>query len=217
LATLVVAGVVAALPATLNAQSAHRARLSQDLVQRIDAGDTQATSVIVTGSQERIDRIAARLGLRVHKRLESGAVLDVPAGSLAALASDVDADQMSGNLVVQAHEDITNQTIGADIVQAGNWSPGLRSLTGKGIGVAVIDSGVANMVQFGGRVVVSKDFTDERGPGIDRGPAEADLEVEMWAGRVPGGADGPDLLALAHPLADDDVHAGQVRQHRPHA
>src|SRR5688572_33045629 len=55
-----------------------RARLSHDLAERLRSGDTRGASVIVTGSQERIDGIAARHGLQVRKRLASGAVLDVP-------------------------------------------------------------------------------------------------------------------------------------------
>jgi len=153
--------------ADVNAQSGRHARLSSDLVQRLGSGDAHATSVIVTGSQPQIDRIAARNGLTVRKRLQTGAVLDVPAGRLAALAADAEADQVSGNLVVQAHDDITNQTIGADVVQAGNWTANGSGLTGQGIGVAVIDSGVANMPELRGRIIVSRDFTDDRGAGLD--------------------------------------------------
>ena len=38
---------------------------------------------------------------------------------------------------------------------------------GKGIGVAVIDSGVANAQELKGRIVASIDFTDARGQGLD--------------------------------------------------
>ena len=131
-------------------------------------GDTEVTSVIVTGSSERIARVAARHGLRVRKVLETGAVLEVPAGTLDAVASDSEVDQLSTNYLVEAHMGVTNQTIGADVVQAGGWAPGIGALTGAGIGVAVIDSGVAMMPELRGRIVASKDFTDDRGLGLDQ-------------------------------------------------
>src|SRR5690349_17311316 len=111
---VVAASLLGTFVAVVNAQSGHRARLSADLVQRLGSGDAAATSVIVTGTRQQIDRIAKRHGLLVHKRLDTGAVLDVPAGALAALAADAEVDQISGNLAVQAHDDITNATIGAD-------------------------------------------------------------------------------------------------------
>src|SRR5262245_54451766 len=89
-AALLTIGAIAAVPAPADAQAKHRARLSRDLEQRLGSGDTAVTSVILTGSQQRIDRIAARNGLRVHKRLQTGAVVDVPAGALAALAADAE-------------------------------------------------------------------------------------------------------------------------------
>src|SRR5471032_2862163 len=62
------------------AQSSHRAHISNDLQQHIDAGDATGTTVIVSGTAAQVDAIAARHGLRVRRRLTSGAVLDVPAG-----------------------------------------------------------------------------------------------------------------------------------------
>ena len=46
-----------------------RARLSEDLARRVAAGETAATTVIVTGTQARVERIAARHGLSIRKRL----------------------------------------------------------------------------------------------------------------------------------------------------
>src|SRR6185436_1963020 len=39
------------------------------------------------------------------------------------------------------------------------WAPGAPGLTGAGVGVAVIDSGVAEVPELRGRIVVSVDFT----------------------------------------------------------
>src|SRR5688572_24724347 len=67
-----------------------RARLSEDLVRRLAAGDVAETDVIVTGTQARVDAIAARHGLTIRKRLKNGAALTIPAGRLEALAAEVD-------------------------------------------------------------------------------------------------------------------------------
>jgi hypothetical protein len=131
MAAIAIAILGAALPSDSSAQT-RRARLSKDLSQRLDAGDIRATSVILTGSQQRIDRIAQRNGLRVTKRLSTGAVVTVPAGALAGLAADRDVDLIASNAVVEAHDDVTNATIGADLVQAGGWVQGAPGLTGKG-------------------------------------------------------------------------------------
>jgi serine protease AprX len=61
---------------------------------------------------------------------------------------------------------VTNQAIGADQVQAG--LAGLPGLTGAGVGIAVIDSGIAQVPALHGRVVASVDFTDDRGRGGDQ-------------------------------------------------
>ncbi len=154
------------VPCEASAQP-RRARLSRDLVERIDRGDTERASVIVTASQDRVDRIAARHGLRVAKRLENGALLEVPQGELAAVAEDPEVDQLSGNHIVLSQAALTNEAIGADQVQAGGWARGVPGLTGAGVGVAVIDSGVARMPELRNRIIASVDFTDSRGLGRD--------------------------------------------------
>ena len=121
---VVLSGLVLALAASADAQSRH-ARVSRDLELRLQAGDTDATSVIVAGSPERIARIAARHGLRVTKQLETGAVLEVPAGTLGEVANDSEVDSLSSNHLVVAHMAVTNQTIGADLVQQGGCATGI--------------------------------------------------------------------------------------------
>src|SRR5687768_14859981 len=81
LMTMVLLGPAAA---TADAQP-RRGRVAPDLAERLGAGDLAGTSVIVTAADARVDALAARHGLRIRKRLHTGAVLDVPAGALAAL------------------------------------------------------------------------------------------------------------------------------------
>ncbi len=144
-----------------------RPRLSRDLAERLQAGDANTTTVILTGPGAQVDALAARHGLAIRKRLRTGAVVDVPARRLAELAADPDAGHLSGNQPVFSQMAVTNQAIGADQVQAG--LAGLPGLTGAGVGIAIIDSGIANVPALRGRVVASVDFTDERGRGRGRG------------------------------------------------
>jgi serine protease AprX len=148
------------------AAQGRRARLSDDLVERLKAGDADGATVIVTGSDVRISAVAERHGLTIRKRLKTGAVLDVPAGVLDALTRDRDVDQVSGNHVLRSQMAITNVAIGAD--QAWEGFGAVAGVTGEGVGVAIIDSGIADVPALRGRVVASVDFTDRRGRGIDR-------------------------------------------------
>ena len=147
------------LPVSDASAKGQRARVSEDLRNRLRAGDNADTSVIVTGTQARVDAIAARYGLRIRKRLKSGAVLDVPAGRLADLAADRNLDALSGNYRLRSHMGVTTVAIGADQVWQDGWANGAKGVTGKGVGVAVIDSGVANLPELRRRIVVSMDFT----------------------------------------------------------
>ena len=156
LACLAVAVVLA--PSSVSAQG-RRARLSEDLADQIRAAATTPTCVILPGSQAHIDTLATRHGLRVRKRLAAGALVDVPAASLASLAADADVASLSGNYRLGAHMAVTTEAIGADQLWQDGWAPGARGLTGAGIGVAVIDSGVAEVPELRGRIVVSVDFT----------------------------------------------------------
>jgi serine protease AprX len=152
----------AATPA--QAQAPHRARLSADLTGHLQAG-TQRIDVIVHGSRTTVDGLARQYNFTVRKYLRDGAVLRITAGQLAALAADESQDHISPDSPLRPAGDVTAETIAADEVWAGAGS--LRALSGAGVGVAVIDSGVDPQHQaLKGRILVTKDFTG--GDGIDR-------------------------------------------------
>ena len=66
---------------------------------------------------------------------------DVPANAVASLAAREDVEYVSPDRQVRASMDVTRESVGASQVQAG--SPGVKGLTGKGVGIAVIDSGIS--------------------------------------------------------------------------
>ena len=142
----------------------HRARLSADLADHMAVG-SQAIDVIVHGDQPTVDALARSVNVPVKRYLKrGGAVLRLNAGQLAALQADPAVDHLSGDARIHSVAEVTASSIGADQAWAG--ANELRSLSGKGVGVAVIDSGIDSAHNaLKGHVVVTKDFTG--GNGVD--------------------------------------------------
>ena len=142
-----------------------RARLSRDLSERLAKGDGSTTRVIVCDSDAKIETLATRYGAHVKKRLRGCAVLEVTGGQLDALSQDADVDQLSGDAPV-FRMSVTTEAIGADQVWAG--AAGIAGFTGRGVGVAVVDTGIATH-RDSGSIVVSHDFIEALGrEGDDR-------------------------------------------------
>jgi serine protease AprX len=167
---LVTGAVAAALFVSVTAAPAaaqqRRARLSADLADHLSAG-SQSIDVIVHGDQATVDAIAARYNVPVKRHMASGAVLKLTAGQLSALQQDETIDHLSGDIASHSSDAVTAESIGADQVWAGAGS--LPALSGKGVAVAVIDSGIDathNAFAHTNRILVTKDFTG--GDGKDR-------------------------------------------------
>ena len=127
----------------VSAEAGHRARLSRDLADRIAASRTDPVRVIVSGNDAEVSEIARRHGARVAKRLRGAAVLEVPGAALDAMTQDPAVSHLSGDVPVRRLMAVTTEAIGADQVWRGALA-GLEGRTGTGIGVAVIDSGIAS-------------------------------------------------------------------------
>jgi serine protease AprX len=127
--------------------------------------------------------VAARHGATIKKWLATGAVLSVSGASLDALSNDAAVDHLSGDTMVRSMMAVTDPAIGADQVMAGTLA-GLGSITGRGVGVALIDSGVFNHKALQGRIVASFDFTDGTGKGLD------ELGHGTHVAGIIGGSDG---------------------------
>jgi serine protease AprX len=191
-AALVVASLAFAAPALAEA---HHARLSADLTDHLSAG-SQAIRVIVHGTRAEVDALAARYNLTVARYLRSGAVLQVNAGQLAALRQDGSQDHLSGDIPIRSSVDEADvASVGADQVWDG--SDEVRARTGRGIAVAVIDSGINTAHNaLNGRVLVTHDFTggdgqDHYGHGthvaaIIAGRAGKTVETRDYRGIAPG-------------------------------
>ena len=153
-----------ALGVAAPAAAAHKARLSADLADHLRAG-SPSIDVIVHGTRQEVDALVQRYSLRVRKLLKSGAVLRVTAGELEALQQDESVDHLSADIRYRSTADVIAQSIGADQVWAA--AEPVKGLSVRGIGVAVIDSGVdPTHAALAGRILATRDFTG--GDGVDR-------------------------------------------------
>jgi serine protease AprX len=143
----------------------HRARLSADLREQLSQPVRAAVDVIVTGDAAKISALAARYGITPKRVLRAGAVFHLDTGQLDAVSQDPEVDHLSGDVPVYPAMAVTNEAIGADQVREGIER--LAGLTGRGGGVAIIDSGISRHPALVNRVVVTADFTDRRGRGLD--------------------------------------------------
>jgi serine protease AprX len=161
-AAFVIALAAGAAVAVRGAPAQHRAQLSDDLV-RLQLRDSRDRArIIVRGAPAVVDAIAARHGLPVVQRLAGGAVLLADSSELAALAADRAVAHLSGDAVVAPTMAVSNSATAADQTWAGSQSLlGLMStpgVTGRGIGVAVVDSGIASHSALKNRVVANVSF-----------------------------------------------------------
>jgi serine protease AprX len=175
--------------------AAPRAKLSKDVAEAVARG--AAHDVILQGSRAEVESIAARHGVTIKSWLRTGAVLGADAAQLAALASDPGVGHLSGDTLVRSMMAVADQSIGADQAWAGALA-GLGSITGRGVGVAILDSGVANHQALRGRFIASVDFTGPNGRGEDQlghGTHVAGI-VGGNSGTFKGVAPGANLVSL---------------------
>jgi serine protease AprX len=133
---------------SLQGSSGHRARLSYDLLAHEARHTSTRVRVIVHGTPDEVQAIAERHHLQIVRQLDASAVFAVNSTELTALASDTSIDHVSPDLRVRLMMSVSNISTGASQVRAGTW--GLLGLvgayapvSGQGIGVAVLDSGVS--------------------------------------------------------------------------
>src|SRR4030095_4051648 len=153
---------------------------------------------IVSGTDEQLQVLATRYGARIKRKLQNAAVLEVSGGHLEGLSQDIDVAAISGDIPVRAMATVSAEAIGADQVWTG-VAQDAKGYTGRGIGVAIIDTGIdARHPALRGRVVLSLDFTDAT---KNRGRDENGHGTHV-AGIVRDTAPGAHLLSLRAMGAD---------------
>ena len=120
--------------------------------------------VIVQEPQSVVDRLVSQYGLTLVKRMFSGAVVSGTLEQIADLAGDSQVGSIALDRIVLAVQSVDTQATGANLV----WPRLLQyGVDGSGIGVAVIDSGIAPHLDLLGKVVTSVDFQNPNGNGQD--------------------------------------------------
>ena len=155
----------------------HRAKLSGDLLSFEAKRTTARARVIVNGSRMEIEALASRHGVAIARWLGDSAVLLANSSQISALAADSTRDVLSGDAPVAPFMDISEKATAADQVQAGSGGlllglGAIPGVTGAGVTIAVVDSGISAHPALTGRVIahVSKiagdpSTNDEHGHG----------------------------------------------------
>ena len=140
----------------------HHAHLSDDLLSHQARLTTSRTHVIVHGDAATLDALASRHHVQILRRLAGGAVVAANSAEIAELAGDASLDHLSGDPLVRTSMSVSNQATAADLTRAG--APGLLGIgaipgvTGQGIGVAIVDSGISPHAALANKVVANVSF-----------------------------------------------------------
>lgn len=155
----------------VHAQS--RASLSADLQLLVRGRSARRSRVIVHGDAEALDSLSSRYGVRVVRRLAHEAVIEAGSIEVERIAANPAFAHLSGDVAVRSAMSVSNRSTGADQTRTG--TAGLLGLlgsipgvTGKGIGIALLDSGIAsNHKALIGRVVKRIDLVSDGSAKLD--------------------------------------------------
>ena len=124
-----------------------RPRLSDDLLQLKTRPRSGVVRLILPGSSTEVDALVGRHRLKLLRRLSEGAVVQVTAAQLEALSVESGVPSLSGDSLVAPDMTISNQSTQADRARTGSGGllgiGAIPGVTGQGVGVAVIDSGIS--------------------------------------------------------------------------
>jgi serine protease AprX len=154
-------------------QAQRRAPLSGDLDLLVRSRSARRQRVIVQGDAEALSNLERRHRVRVVRMLAHEAVIEANASEIERIAADAAYEHLSGDLPVRSAMSVSNKSTAADQTRAG--SSGLLGLigsisgvTGKGIGIALLDSGIAsNHKALYGKVATRIDFVGDGSTKLD--------------------------------------------------
>jgi serine protease AprX len=166
---------VLALPAVLlclllagaNPEGQRRPSISSDLAHHPRGPHTHR--VIVQAPDAGLEPLKRGLTGRVRRALRSAVAIEVDDAQLEALKRNPNYAHLSGDITVTPDMAITNRVTGATSVWQG--TPGVLGLfgtpgyTGAGVGVAILDSGIATHTALDSRVVARVNLVGDE-PGV---------------------------------------------------
>jgi serine protease AprX len=133
-----------------------RAKLSSDLLSFEARRTTSRARVIVRGSRSEIEALAARHGIGIARWLGDSAVVLANSAQISALATE--RDVLSGDAPVAPFMDVSSSATAADQVRSGEAGlllglGGIPGVTGAGVTIAVLDTGIAAHPALTGKVI----------------------------------------------------------------
>jgi serine protease AprX len=156
---LLLAFCLAAVPGSQVATAQRRTPLSLDLDARVRDGSPGRTRVILHGDIATLHDVARRRGLRVLRSLQEEIVVEANGREIAALATERAIAHMSGDVPVRSTMTVSDRSTAANQVWAGTYGllgiGSIPGVTGKGIGIALLDSGIAPHKALATKVVAS--------------------------------------------------------------
>jgi serine protease AprX len=148
-----------------------RPRLSADLQLHLQSRSRQKARVIVHGDRLRVREIAGRYGARIVRELEHESVVEATSEQLRALSAETGLNHLSGDVPVRSFMGVSNKSTAADQTRTGTWGllgiGSIPGVTGQGIGIALLDSGISSHKALGTRVVASVSFVTGDADRID--------------------------------------------------
>jgi serine protease AprX len=152
---------------------------------------TDRVRVIVQGERQGLSAIGRRHARGVRRQLTGATALEVTRAEFEALARDSSITHISKDLPVMADMAVTNKVTRADSVWQGTSgllgigsTPGYK---GAGIGVAIVDSGIAPHSAIGSRVIARANFVSNE-PGVTGDPFGHGTHVAGMVGGAGGAA-----------------------------
>ena len=134
---------------------------------------SERVRVIVQSDSRGLSTLGRRHARALRRNLTGAVAMDLSRAEFEALSRDADAVHISKDLPVVADMAVTNKVTRADVVWQGTSGllgigavPGYK---GGGIGVAVIDSGIAPHSAIGSRVIARANFVSTE-PGVSGDP-----------------------------------------------
>lgn len=151
--------------------------LSTDLVQLVVSGDDRPVRAIVRGDTEAIQAAAQRADVPVLRVLGDLVVVEAAPSVLNLLQDAVGVKSISLDNIVGPTMSLSDRATAADLARAGSGGllatllgTATPAVNGKGIGVAVVDSGIASHSALSGKVVAAVNFaTGESGAADEFG------------------------------------------------
>ncbi len=162
--------ILPALPAWAGADGVH---LDRQVREAMAGGQSVRVIVVAKSGLNTLEADLRRTGVKhtVRVPIGHGIATELTAAQLSYFRTDVNVERIIYDAPVRLTDTLFNPTALATVYPAvvgavGAWTNPVAPLTGRGIGIAVIDSGIASHPDFGSRVIASENFNPTT-TGID--------------------------------------------------